>query len=458
MPGEAESVLAARWRWFWGVLFQERTYLNLVYLALSFPVSALFLLLVGSGVVVGIVTSVVGVGLLLLLGCLVFAWAFAQFERELAVGLLAVDIPPLSRPSAERESGWRWLRGTVTHGSTWRALAYMLLKLPFGVFAWTVGGVLLAPSIVLLVLPLADVFGSSRTFDLGDLVGRLFGAAFGLVLLLGTLHLMNLLAWVWGQVAVAMLSPGAEERQLWEAQRRAAQADRSRRELILNVSHELRTPVASIQAHLDSLLMPSGERPDEAEARRYLEVTAGETRRLAALVDDLLTLARADAEGLQLDLRSVDVGAMVASVTEALAPLARRERRVTVVAGSIEPGLTAVADPGRLAQVLQNLVRNGIMHTPEGGAVSVEAARTPDGSGVELAVSDTGAGIAPEDLQRVFERFYRTDESRTRDSGGFGLGLSIARDLVEAMGGTISVSSQLGLGSTFRVRLPRPAP
>jgi two-component system OmpR family sensor kinase len=76
---------------------------------------------------------------------------------------------------------------------------------------------------------------------------------------------------------------------------------------------------------------------------------------------------------------------------------------------------------------------------------------------VELAVSDTGAGIAPEDLQRVFDRFYRTDESRARDSGGFGLGLSIARDLVEAMGGGISVSSELGLGSTFRVRLPRPA-
>jgi len=253
-----------------------------------------------------------------------------------------------------------------------------------------------------------------------------------------------------------MLSPGAEERRLWEAQRRAAAADRSRRELILNVSHELRTPVASIQAHVDSLLMPPGERPDEAETRRYLEVTASETRRLAALVDDLLTLARSDADGIELERRPVELRPLVESVAAALAPLARRERRVALVAQPVPPGLRALADPRRLTQVLQNLARNAIMHTREGGAVSVEAGE--EGAGwVYLAVSDTGVGIAPEDLPRVFDRFYRTDESRTRDSGGFGLGLSIARELVDAMGGTIGVSSEVGLGTTFRVRLPRHA-
>jgi len=126
------------------------------------------------------------------------------------------------------------------------------------------------------------------------------------------------------------------------------------------------------------------------------------------------------------------------------------------VAQEVPRGLRAMADPGRLTQVVQNLVRNAIMHTPEGGAVSVEAGEE-DAGWVFLAVSDTGVGIEPEDLERVFDRFYRTDESRTRDSGGFGLGLSIARDLVQAMGGAISVSSQVGLGSSFRVRLPRAA-
>jgi signal transduction histidine kinase len=447
------SAFASRGRWFLRVLLQERTYLNLLYLLLSFPLSLVFILLVGPGMILGAATSIVGVGLLLILGCLVFAWGFALFERELAIGLLGVEIPPLSLPPRERQSAWRWLRSHLGRGATWRSLAYLLLKLPFGIFVWTVGGILLAPSIVLILGPVTYL--SRPTLNLGDLIGWVCGGLFGFALLVAALHLLNLLARAWGQVAVAMLSPGREERQVWEAQRRAALADQSRRELILNLSHELRTPVASIRAHLDSLLMPPGERPDAAETQRYLEVSASETRRLAALVDDLLTLARADAEGLQLDRRVVELRPLVESVAAALAPLAHRERRVALVAQPVRPGLRALADPDRLTQVLQNLVRNGIMHTPEGGAVSVEAG-AEDTGWVYVAVSDTGVGIAPGDLERVFDRFYRTDESRARDLGGFGLGLSIARDLVEAMGGAISVSSELNLGTTFRVRLPRP--
>jgi signal transduction histidine kinase len=390
------------------------------------------------------------------LGCLVFAWGLALVERELAIGLLGVEIPPLSLPQPERQSAWRWMRSHLARGATWRSMAYLLLKLPFGVFVWTVGGVLLVPSVLLVVSPAASLLAPVGPPNLGDLVGKALGAVIGFILGTATLHLLNLFGRLWGQVAVAMLSPGTEERRVWEAQRRAAAADRSRQELILNVSHELRTPVASIQAHLDSLLMPPGERPDEAETRRYLEVTASETRRLAALVDDLLTLARSDADGLQLERRPVELRPLVESVAAALAPLARRERHVALVAQPVAPGLRALADPRRLTQVLQNLVRNGIMHTREGGAVSVEAGE--EGAGwVYVAVSDTGVGIAPEDLPRVFERLYRTDESRARDSGGFGLGLSIARELVDAMGGTIGVSSQVGLGTTFRVRLPRHA-
>src|SRR3984893_4205244 len=301
MPGEGrvETAFAARRRWFFGVLLQERTYSNLVYMLLSLPLSLLFLVLMGPGIVIGAATSILGVGLLLMLGCMVFAWGLALFERELAIGLLGVETPPLSLPPAERQSAWRWLRWHLARGATWRALAYLLLKLPFGVFVWTVGGILLVSSITLVVMPVFSLMSPIGPPNLLDLLGKVIGAVIGFVLLTGTLHLLNLVGRVWGQVAVAMLSPGTEERQLWEAQRRASLADRSRQELILNVSHELRTPVASIQAHLDSLLMPPGERPDDAETRRYLEVTASETRRLAALVDDLLTLARTDADGLK---------------------------------------------------------------------------------------------------------------------------------------------------------------
>jgi signal transduction histidine kinase len=114
-------------------------------------------------------------------------------------------------------------------------------------------------------------------------------------------------------------------------------------------------------------------------------------------------------------------------------------------------GTWAIGDADRLAQVLTNLVRNAINYTPEGGVVSVRVTGSADH--VQIAVSDTGLGITAADLEHIFERFYRVDSSRTRDTGGFGLGLSIARELVEAMGGSLSATSQPGLGSTFWISL-----
>jgi two-component system sensor histidine kinase ResE len=177
---------------------------------------------------------------------------------------------------------------------------------------------------------------------------------------------------------------------------------------------------------------------------------------MGRLVDELLMLARADANQLTVEIRPVDVSPLLESVATALGPMARRERQVTVVVRPSPAGLWALADPNRLTQVLTNLVRNGITHTPQGGAVAVQAGEGgPDH--VEITVSDTGVGIPPEELPRIFERFYRSDASRTRDSGGFGLGLAIAKDLVEAMGGSIGVTSDVGLGTTFRVTLRRAA-
>jgi signal transduction histidine kinase len=138
-------------------------------------------------------------------------------------------------------------------------------------------------------------------------------------------------------------------------------------------------------------------------------------------------------------------------VCETLAPLARRERELQLVQTSEEGLPLVLGDHDRLAQVLTNLVRNAINYTPDGGIISVTTARA--GDDVALTVSDTGIGMPHEDLERVFERFYRTDESRSRESGGSGLGLAIVRDLLSAMGASISVESRQGVGSSFRILL-----
>jgi signal transduction histidine kinase len=284
-----------------------------------------------------------------------------------------------------------------------------------------------------------------------------FPGLFAVVGLAISFHVLNAVGRMWGRFASEMLGVGEEQRQVWEARRRAEAADRSRRELIVNVSHELRTPIASIQAHVDSLLLPESDRPDAEETERRLRITAAETRRLADLIEDLLMLARADSHELKVTNRPIDLAPIVETVVLTLAPLARNERQVTVKLEDVPAGSWGTGDADRLTQVLTNLVRNAINYTPEGGVVSVRLNAGGEDH-VQIAVSDTGLGISAEDLSHIFERFYRADSSRTRDTGGFGLGLSIARELVEAMGGSLSATSQPGLGSTFWISLRRAEP
>jgi len=433
------------------VLTRGRTYLNLLYLALSLPLAAFYFVVLFVCAVGGAILSILGIGLLILLGGLAAAWGFGMLERELAISLLGVELPPpLALPPG---SPWQRLRGHLARPETWKGLAYLMLKLPFGLFAYTLGGLLLVPALGLVLALVRDLLPGRGLFGI---LPDMAGAAFGFALVVASLHAANFMASVWGRVAVAILGPSQQQRQLWTAQRRAEAADRKRRELIVNVSHELRTPIASIQGHLDSLLMSEAERPEDVDPDRYLAVAAAETRRLSTLVNELLDLARADTSDLAISIRPVDIGSITRTVTEALAPLARQERQVTLINQDGAGGLTALADPDRLLQVLSNLIRNAINHTPTGGAVRV-AGSADDPGHVVVAVSDTGSGIAAEDLQRIFDRFYRTDEGRARDAGGFGLGLSIAKDLVEAMGGTIAATSEVGIGSTFRIRLQRPS-
>jgi two-component system sensor histidine kinase BaeS len=218
-------------------------------------------------------------------------------------------------------------------------------------------------------------------------------------------------------------------------------------QLIGDVAHELRTPLATIEGSLEGLL-DGVVAPEPATWARL----HGEAVRLRRLVDDLQELSRAEARQLRLAPRAVDVAALVRAARERLAD-AFAEKGLTLEV-AVAPALPAVhADPDRAVQVLTNLLTNALRYTPAPGRVVVTARPAP--GGVELAVADTGVGIAADDLTRVFERFYRVDRSRSRALGGSGVGLTIARALVEAMEGTIRAASPgPGGGATFAFTLP----
>jgi two-component system phosphate regulon sensor histidine kinase PhoR len=446
------SVLADRVKRFLHVLVEPRSYLNAIYMLTAFPLGVTYFLVLVAGAILGAFLSIVGIGFLILLATLVAAWGFALFERELVIGLLGISVPPLSLPDPELVSPWRMLIRHLSQPATWRSLAYLLLRLPFGIFASVLSGSLLIPSVLGIVYPFVKInMDGVRPETVAALV---FPGVFAFAGLAISFHVLNAVGRAWGRFAVDMLGVGEEQRAMWQAKRTAEAADRSRRELIMNVSHELRTPIASIQAHVDSLLVPVADRPDALESERRLRVTSAETRRLADLIEDLLMLARADSQELKVSNRAIEVAPILEQAVLALAPLARAERQVTVSHEEMPAGLWAIGDPDRLTQVVTNLVRNAINYTPEGGVVSIRLS-AGGADRIQIAVSDTGLGISAEDLEHIFERFYRVDASRTRNTGGFGLGLSIARELLEAMGGSLSATSQPGLGSTFWISLRR---
>lgn len=227
---------------------------------------------------------------------------------------------------------------------------------------------------------------------------------------------------------------------------RLSRQQQLRQQMVADIAHELRTPVSVLQgtleAMIDGVLVPSPEEMRDLH---------GDVRRLARLVEDLRTLSLADAGQLTLERGPVDVAALLEHLGGRLAPLAV-ERGITLSVEA-EPSLPSVsADEDRLAQVLTNLIDNALRHTPSGGQVSARARQ--NGDRVELEVVDTGPGIPPEDQPYLFERFWRGDRSRSRESGGSGLGLAIVRQLVDLHGGSVSVESQQGAGSVFRVSLP----
>jgi signal transduction histidine kinase len=213
------------------------------------------------------------------------------------------------------------------------------------------------------------------------------------------------------------------------------------------VSHELRTPLTALRGRIEVTLTRPRSRPEYEDTLRALET---EVERLTRLSEDLLLLARFDRGALKPRTECVDLSGLLTTVAEQVRPLA--EARGQRLEDRLEPELVVPGDPDQLIRLFFNLLDNAVKFTGDGGRIGVAARR--EAAAVTVAVSDTGAGIAPEHVDRVFNRFYRAEESRARATGGHGLGLAIAGEIARAHGGTLSASSRLGQGSTFTVTLP----
>ena len=236
------------------------------------------------------------------------------------------------------------------------------------------------------------------------------------------------------------------QRLLIEQNERLREADRLKDEFVALISHDLRTPLTSITGYVELAL----EEDLTDEARGFLHVVARNADRLLGLVNDLLFVARLQAGGLSLEPEDVDLAGVVRDGVKALAPRAAAKAiSLTCVLDAVPP---VHVDRGRMLQVLDNLVSNALKFTPEGGAVHVSLRQDDDC--VRLEVTDSGIGIAPDDQRRLFQRFFRAENAIEQHLPGTGLGLFISRVIAEAHDGSLSVRSELGVGSTFRLELP----
>lgn len=226
-----------------------------------------------------------------------------------------------------------------------------------------------------------------------------------------------------------------------------------RQEFVANASHELKTPLASIKACVETLL--DGAIDDVDVRVRFLQMVGEQSDRLDRLVRDLLSLTRIESEGTQTDLHPVTLDEIVKVCHQRHRQNAERKQMSLVMQLPPEP-IIVQGDEESLEQILDNLIDNAIKYTNEGGSVTIRW-QNHEG-GCLLEVEDTGIGIPQAHLPRIFERFYRVDKARSRELGGTGLGLSIVKHLVQALGGTVSVTSRIGAGTSFSIQLATPRP
>ncbi len=222
-----------------------------------------------------------------------------------------------------------------------------------------------------------------------------------------------------------------------------------RREFVANVSHELKTPLASIKAYAETLRM--GAINDAEHNLGFVDRISEQAEQLNRLIVDLLHLARVEAGQEAFQFTRVDVASVVERCVAQVKQLAEQKGTALRITASSEP-ITVWADSDGVFTILSNLVGNAVKYTPSGGEVEVRWHRQDDN--VVLEVCDTGIGIAPEDRERIFERFYRVHKARSRELGGTGLGLAIVKHLAQSFGGSVSLTSEVNSGSVFRVALP----
>ncbi len=257
-----------------------------------------------------------------------------------------------------------------------------------------------------------------------------------------------------GRDEVATLAEDVQAlaRRLTEARDERLALDAERRELTSAISHDLRTPLSTIRAMVDAL--EDGVVSDPIEVKRYFVTIRRDVERLDRMIDDLFDLAQIDAGAMRLRRQSITVHEVVSEVVDAMR--ARAQRADVAIELSIQDELpAAMLDGDRLERAIANLLRNALEHTPSGGQIHVLVGG--DDGHVSVAISDTGEGIAEEDLPNIWTRFYRAERSRARASDasdGAGLGLAITKGIVELHGGQVQVRSRPGTGSVFTILLP----
>ncbi len=227
--------------------------------------------------------------------------------------------------------------------------------------------------------------------------------------------------------------------------------EQMRKDFLANVSHELKTPITSIKGFSETLL--DGAMDNKKFCEHFLRIILKESERMQGLIEDLLDLSKIEQQGFRLNMGTVDMKGILEDIHMVLDNKAG-EKEISLQVNVLKR-VSVIGDPSRLKQIFINLINNAIVYTPAGGVVSVELLE--DKYNAYIKVSDTGIGISKEEIPRIFERFYRVDKARSRNTGGTGLGLSIVKHLVEAHQGTITVDSEVGEGTTFTVVLPKSA-
>jgi signal transduction histidine kinase len=238
--------------------------------------------------------------------------------------------------------------------------------------------------------------------------------------------------------------------QLENAAQQQRELDRLRRDLVAWIGHDLRTPLASIRVIIEALADDVVE--DPTTIKRYLLTAQQQVDSLSVLLDDLFEMAQIDAGGLKLDRHPNSISDLISDTIEAFSVMAKRQG-VTLKGNALPEADPVVIDAQKIGRVLNNLLTNALRHTPAGGVIEITTLSKPEC--VQVEVRDTGEGIDAEDLPHIFERFYRGEKSRSRATGGAGLGLAIAAGIVESHGGQIGVESHVGEGTRVWLTLPR---